>query len=79
VSGESLRRLLGGKMTHSGTIEWSASHAEPNPLFDGWSLTDFQRGRLRNIGSELRPEFCDVVGEERGLVAGARDGDVGEA
>jgi hypothetical protein len=27
----------------------------------------------------LRCEFCHVVGEERGLVAGAGDGDVAEA
>jgi hypothetical protein len=27
----------------------------------------------------LGPEFCEVVSEERGLVAGARDGDVAEA
>ena len=36
-------------------------------------------GGLRDIGSELGAEFCHVVGEERGLVAGAGDGDVGEA
>ena len=27
----------------------------------------------------MGPEFCQVVSEERGLVAGARDGDVAEA
>jgi len=42
-------------------------------------LIDFQGGGLRDIGSELRAEFRHVVGEERGLVAGAGDGDVGEA
>jgi len=42
-------------------------------------LTDFQGGRLGDIGSELWAEFYHVVGEERGLVAGAGDGDVGEA
>ena len=42
-------------------------------------MIDFQGGGFRDIGSELGAEFCDVVGEERGLVAGARDGDVGEA
>jgi hypothetical protein len=42
-------------------------------------LIDFQGGGLRDIGSELGAEFCHVVGEERGLVAGAGDGDVGEA
>jgi hypothetical protein len=34
------------------------------------------RERMR---TELRGEFRHVVGEERRLVAGARDGDVGEA
>ena len=42
-------------------------------------MIDFQRGGLRDIGSELGAEFCHVVGEERGLVAGAGDGDVAEA
>ena len=42
-------------------------------------MIDFQGGGLRDIGSELRAEFCHVVGEERGLVAGAGDGDVAEA
>jgi integrase len=42
-------------------------------------LIDFQSGCLRDIGCELRAEFYHVVGEERGLVAGAGDGDVGEA
>jgi hypothetical protein len=36
-------------------------------------------GGLRDVGSKLRAEFCHVVGEERGLVAGAGNGDVGEA
>ena len=42
-------------------------------------MIDFQGGGLRDIGSELGAEFCHVVGEERGLVAGAGDGDVAEA
>ena len=42
-------------------------------------MIDFQGGGLRNFGSELGAEFCHVVGEERGLVAGAGDGDVAEA
>ena len=42
-------------------------------------MTDFQGGCLGDIGSELWAEFCHVVGEERGLVAGAGDGDVAEA
>jgi hypothetical protein len=50
-----------------------------NPLYDGFTLIDFQGGGLRDIGSELGAESCHVVGEDRGLVASARDGDVGEA
>jgi hypothetical protein len=42
-------------------------------------LIDFQGGRLRDLGSELKPQLCHVVSEERGLVAGAGDGDVPEA
>ena len=42
-------------------------------------MIDFQGGGLRDIGSELGAEFCHVVGEERGFMAGAGDGDVGEA
>ena len=42
-------------------------------------MIDFQSGCLRDLGSQLGPEFCQVVSEERGLVASARDGDVGEA
>jgi hypothetical protein len=42
-------------------------------------LIDFQGRGLRDIGSKLGGEFCHVVGEERGLVAGAGEGDVGEA
>ena len=42
-------------------------------------MIDFQRESLRDIGSELRAEFCHVVGEERGLVAGAGDRNVGKA
>jgi len=40
---------------------------------------DFERGSLRNIGAELWAELGEVVGKERGLVAGAGDGDVAEA
>jgi len=50
-----------------------------NSLGDGWSLSDFQSGGLRDLGSELRAEFRHVVGEERRLVAGAGDRDVAEA
>jgi len=42
-------------------------------------LSDFEGGGFRDIGSELRAEFRHVVGEERGFVASARDGDVAEA
>lgn len=42
-------------------------------------MADFQGGCFRNIGSELGGEFFHVVSEERGLVAGAGEGDVGEA
>jgi hypothetical protein len=42
-------------------------------------LTDFQSGGLGDIGSEVGAEFCHFVSEERGLVTGAGDGDVGEA
>ena len=34
---------------------------------------------LRHLGSLLGPEFRQVVSEERGLVASARDGNVAEA
>jgi hypothetical protein len=53
--------------------------SQPNSLGDGRGLIDFQSGRLRDIGSQLGREFCHVVGEERGLVAGAGDRDVAEA
>jgi len=43
------------------------------------NLINFQSGGLRDVGSELRGEFCHVVGEERGLMAGAGDGDIAEA
>jgi len=42
-------------------------------------LIGLQRRGFRDIGSELRCEFCNVVGEEPGLVAGTGDGDIGEA
>jgi hypothetical protein len=42
-------------------------------------LTDFQGGGFRDIGSELGLDFCQVVGKECGLVAGAGDGDLAEA
>jgi len=38
-----------------------------------------RRRSSRQCGSELRGEFCHVVGEERRLVAGAGDGNVAEA
>jgi hypothetical protein len=39
--------------------------------------SEIQRsGGLRNIGSELGTQFCQVVSKERGFVAGAGDGDV---
>jgi len=40
---------------------------------------DFQRGSLGNVGAGLRTELRHVVGEERGLVAGAGNGNVAEA
>jgi hypothetical protein len=42
-------------------------------------VIDFQGGGLRDIGFELWAELCNVVGKERGLAAGAGDGDVAEA
>ena len=39
-------------------------------------LIDFQWGGLRDVGSQLRSEFCHVVGGERGVVAGAGDRDI---
>jgi len=42
-------------------------------------LIDFQSGGLGDLGSELGTEFCNVVGKEGGLVAGAGDRDVTEA
>ena len=42
-------------------------------------MIDLQGGSLRDIGPELRVELCDVVGEVRGFVAGAGDGDIAEA
>ena len=42
-------------------------------------MIHFQGGGLRDIGFELWAELCNVVREERGLAAGAGDGDVGEA
>jgi hypothetical protein len=42
-------------------------------------LIHFQCGGLRNISSEFGAEFCHVVGEERGLVAGAGDGNIAES
>jgi hypothetical protein len=41
-------------------------------------LIDFQGRSLEDIGPELRAESCHVGGEERDLVAGSGDGDVGE-
>ena len=42
-------------------------------------MRDFQRGGFGYIGAEFRTEFCHVVGEERGLMAGAGDGDIAKA
>ena len=42
-------------------------------------LADLQSRGLRNVGTELRAEFGDVIGEDRGLMAGARYGYVTEA
>ena len=42
-------------------------------------MIDFQSGCLRDLGSQLGPEFCQVVSEERGIMASARDGDIAEA
>ena len=42
-------------------------------------MIDFQRGRLRGIGSELGAELCYVVGKQRCLVAGSGDGKIAEA
>ena len=52
---------------------------DSNSLEGGCGLTHFQSRGLRHISSELWAKFCHVVGEERGLVAGAGDGDVAEA
>jgi hypothetical protein len=41
-------------------------------------LVEFESRGLGNIRTELRAELGHVVGEEGGLVAGARDGDVTE-
>jgi hypothetical protein len=62
------------------TLRRSApSEPYPNSLGDGWTFIDFQSGGLRDVGSQLRAEFCHVIGEECGRVAGAGDGDLGEA
>ena len=55
----------------------SDSHSDS--LGDGRRLTDFERGSLRDIGVELRAELVYVIGEKRGLMAGAGDGDVAKA
>ena len=41
-------------------------------------MNDFDRRRFRDVGAELRVELGDVVGEECGLMARARDGDIAE-
>ena len=56
-----------------------SSEPETDSLRNGWAFANFQGGGFRDIGSQLGPEFCQVVSKERGLVAGARDRDVGEA
>ena len=58
---------------------WHCQSPIPIPWPTDEALIDFQGGGFRDIGSKLGAEFCHVVGEERGLVAGAGDGDVGEA
>jgi len=55
------------------------SEPQPNPLSDGYTLINFQSGGLRDIRSELGAKFCHVVGDERDLVAGARDRNIAEA
>jgi len=42
-------------------------------------VVDLQSRSFRDIGAELRAEFAQVVGKERGFMAGAGDGDVAEA
>jgi len=56
----------------------NSSHHDDS-LCDGWCLADFEGGRLRNIGSELRSKLGHVVGKECRLVASAREGDVAKA
>src|ERR1700683_225279 len=81
--GRALKELYWGQdvgvVRHFHYGDPSISESHPNSHADRWTLIDFQGGCLRDIGSELGAEFCHVVGEERGLVAGAGDGDVGEA
>src|ERR1035438_4383877 len=57
--------------------KYSDSHSDS--LGDGRRLRDFQRRSLGDIGAELRAELGHVGCEERGLVAGARDGDPAKA
>ena len=45
---------------------------------DWRSLIDFKGRCLRDIGNDLRIQFIYIVCKDRGLVAGARDGDVPE-
>ena len=54
------------------------SEPYPNALGEGRNVIDFQGRGLRDIGFELRAELCNVVGKERGLAAGAGDGDISE-
>ena len=42
-------------------------------------MIDFQSGCFRDLGSQLGTEFRHVVSEKCGLMAGAGDGNVGEA
>ena len=42
-------------------------------------MIDFQGGGFGDVGSKLRHELCDVVGEECGVVAGTGDGHVSKA
>ena len=75
-------------VTHQGRWLWrpigppfyglpqSDSHADS--LGHRLRCADFQSRGFRDIGAELRAKFGHVVGEERGLVTGAGNGDVPE-
>jgi hypothetical protein len=48
-------------------------------LADRLILTNFQGRRFGNFRSDLISQLHGVIGENRGLMAGSRDGDVAEA